>query len=71
MTYENNRYCSNVVKIYVEEKPTVCTMEYAPVCGKKDNVYKTYSNKCMLNADGAYYKYYGKCKEEVDEPINT
>lgn len=68
ITYENNRYCSNVVKIdykKIEEKQTVCTMEYAPVCGKKGWKLKTYSNKCMLNIATAQYKYYWKCKEEA------
>lgn len=64
ITYENNRYCSNVVKIYNEnENPVVCTMEWAPVCWKKDEVYKTYSNKCMLNWDGAIYKYNWECNK--------
>ena len=66
ITYESNRYCSNVVKIDIEkleENLTICTMEYAPVCGKKGWVLKTYSNKCMLKAAGAEYKYYWKCKD--------
>ncbi len=42
------------------EKPTFCTMEYAPVCGEKQvqcvkapcyPIQKTYSNQCMMNAD--------------------
>lgn len=74
ITHEMNRYCSNVVKLYIEEteKPSVCTMEYAPVCWYKNGHYKTYSNKCMLKADGAYKKYYGKCKTEVKpvDPVN-
>lgn len=64
ITAEMNRYCSNVVKVY-NEKPVACTMEYAPVCGYKDGVYKTYGNKCMLDAAGAYKKYYGECKTET------
>ena len=72
ITYENNRYCSNVKKVYIEkekeeiEHPTVCTMEYAPVCGYTNGDYKTYSNKCMLNADKAYYKYAWECKDYSD-----
>lgn len=56
------------------ESPKMCTMEYAPVCGKTAvkscmgpgcaSEYKTYSNKCMLEGDGAEYKYAGECKNE-------
>lgn len=69
MTHDNNRYCSNVEKVYIEytETPTVCTMEYAPVCWKNTSwEYKTYSNKCMLNAAGAYYKYAWECQNTTE-----
>lgn len=65
ITYENNRYCSNVVKIYREKTDSdsiICTMEYAPVCWYKDWEYKTYWNKCMLNWADAIYKYSWECK---------
>jgi hypothetical protein len=69
ITYENNRFCSNVVKINNistsstdSNNITVCTMEYAPVCWYTNGNYKTYSNKCMLLADKSYYKYSGVCK---------
>lgn len=54
----------------VTENPidTECTMEYAPVCGYKNGIYKTYSNKCILNANAAYYKYYWECKTSIPEP---
>lgn len=74
ITNEMNRYCSNVVKLYIEkdESAIVCTMEYAPVCWYKDWVKKTYSNKCMLLANKATYKYSGICEEtSTTEVKNT
>lgn len=50
--------------------PTVCTMEYAPVCGLKNvqcvttpcnPIVQTYSNACMLNADEATSLFSGEC----------
>jgi len=55
---------------------TICTMEYAPVCGQPQEPAcrrsnpacmiptpgpRTYSNSCMLFADGATYLYGGAC----------
>ncbi len=67
ITYENNRYCSDVVKIYKEKKTntTICTMEYNPVCWDINWIKKTYSNKCMLLNANAKYLYYWKCSEET------
>lgn len=65
---------------------TACTLEYAPVCGyqiRADNqcvgeeckVYKTYSNQCMLGADGATFAHTGECSaselgSKPDKPTN-
>lgn len=52
--------------------PIACTMEYAPVCGSKqvqcikapcDPIKKTYSNMCMMNADGASFVSQGECTD--------
>jgi len=34
-------------------RPTVCTEQYAPVCGRINGTLKTYSNQCFARADGA------------------
>ncbi len=57
------------------ETPKMCTMEYAPVCGKSPaktcmgpgcaSEEKTYSNKCMLEWDNATYLYTGECTKEA------
>lgn len=39
----------------------MCTMQYAPVCGTEDGVYKTYGNGCVLGAEGATYQHEGEC----------
>ena len=77
ITHENNRYCSNVVKVYVDKEgegnePFVCTMEYAPVCGYKDWKYKVYSNMWNLKWNKAYYKHDWKCNNTViEKPVNN
>lgn len=57
---------------------TICTMEYAPVCGMPvfecpegaacmEPLPVTYSNKCMLNGAGAKYLYEWECKKEGEK----
>lgn len=67
---------SITVRVDDAQRPIACTMEYAPVCGAKvigvserydggdTNLYgeeKTYSNKCMMKADGAVLRHEGAC----------
>ena len=57
--------------IPVEEKPTMCTMDYVPVCGIDG---KTYGNLCMLNVSDVKLDYEGECvvaepeTEVMEEP---
>lgn len=43
------------------ESPTMCTMQYDPVCGTENGVYKTYGNSCVLGVEGATYQHDGEC----------
>ena len=62
-------------QIYVG--PIACTKEYKPVCGLKQVVCittpcnpipTTYSNKCMMEADGAAFSYEGQCRAGNEDP---
>lgn len=41
----------------------ICTREYAPVCGKTSYGMKTYSNKCVMESQGASFVSEGKCEK--------
>lgn len=43
------------------ESQMMCTMQYDPVCGTENGVYKTYGNSCVLGAEGATYQHGGEC----------
>jgi hypothetical protein len=42
-------------------RPTVCTEQYAPVCGRLNDVLKTYPNACYARAAGAEVVAQGPC----------
>lgn len=55
-----------------EPVPTVCTMQYAPVCGRAaDGSEKTYGNACMMKGDRATHLYDGECKADGTVPTNN
>lgn len=58
--------------------PTMCTMQYDPVCGAKQvqcikapchPVYQTYGNQCMLGAEDATFLHKGECTEKETGPV--
>lgn len=49
-------------------RPTVCTEQYAPVCGRLGNLVKSYSNACYARAAGADVIAQGPCADNVAPP---
>ena len=47
------------------EQPTVCTLQYDPVCGRKGEDIRTYGNSCMLKASNAQFLYEGQCRPDT------
>ena len=42
--------------------PAMCTREYAPVCARRGNDLRTFSNSCMARADGYRVVDRGPCR---------
>jgi len=55
-------------KDFSTRRPTICTEQYAPVCGRINGVLKTYSNQCHARADGADVIAQGSCTDSVVPP---
>jgi hypothetical protein len=56
-----------------------CTKEYKPVCGAKqitcitapcNPIQQTYSNTCLMQADGATFSYEGQCRADQDPALD-
>jgi hypothetical protein len=47
----------------------VCTEQYAPVCGRIDNVMRTFSNACYARAAGAEIVAPGPCGDVPARPL--
>lgn len=59
--------------------PIACTKEYKPVCGMKqvvcitapcNPIQQTYSNRCMMEADGATLSHEGECRGVIEDPAS-
>lgn len=68
------------VQVVVGGGGIACTKEYMPVCGAKpiycittpcNPIPTTYSNKCMMAADGASLLYEGQCRDTSENPANN
>ena len=68
-----------VNKLQITVGPSACTKEYSPVCGAKqvvcikapcNPVPTTYSNRCMMNADGAAFISEGQCVDSTIDPTS-
>jgi len=44
-------------------RPSVCTEQYVPVCGRLNDVLRTYPNRCYARAAGAEVVAQGPCGE--------
>ncbi|THD64849.1 MAG: hypothetical protein E7813_16360 [Bradyrhizobium sp.] len=55
-------------KDFSTRRPTVCTEQYEPVCGRINGVLKTYSNQCYARAEGADVIAQGSCTGSVLPP---
>jgi hypothetical protein len=45
-----------------QRRRTICTQQYAPVCGQINGATKTYSNSCFAAAEGAKIIAQGPCR---------
>ena len=48
----------------IPEEPAFCTREYAPVCARRGDNRRTFSNACMADAAGYRIVRSGECRRE-------
>jgi hypothetical protein len=56
--------------VVVEERPVpspirACTLEHAPVCARRGNQQRTFSNACMARSSGFQVMHRGQCRTAV------
>lgn len=62
--YSEAQYCGEVgVPGECAERPTVCTKEWAPVCGCDG---RNYSNDCVAHSHGVSIRHRGLCQDAAD-----
>lgn len=49
-------------------QPQMCTMEYAPVCGVRNNRERTFGNSCQARAEGYRIVNNGECRQAQTRP---
>ncbi len=59
-----------VVRPADARRPTICTEQYAPVCGRINGIARTYSNRCFARAAGAEVIADGPCGPAGNETMN-
>ncbi len=67
--YSEAQYCGEVAGPGVcETKPTVCTKEWAPVCGCDG---RNYSNDCVAHSHGASIRHRGLCQDAAKAAVGA
>lgn len=80
--YDSINSAISIMNKVLEDNIEICTLEFDPVCGRKDTGIRcittpcdssediSYSNICHLEADKAEFLYQGSCKINVEAPAN-
>lgn len=52
----------------VPVRPSVCTLEHAPVCARRGGQQQTFSNACLARSSGFQIVHRGQCRANVGPP---